>query len=98
MQARRKTNEAVNLCNGPGKLCIAMGISKCNYGEDLCGTTLYIENRPMIPKSDIIASPRVNIDYAEEYKEYYWRYYIKDNNYVSKVARRFRSTTTLDKL
>ena len=31
----------------------------------------------------IIESKRINIDYAEEAKDYLWRFYIKDNKYVS---------------
>ena len=32
---------------------------------------------------EIVKSKRINIDYAEEAKDYLWRYYIKDNKYVS---------------
>ncbi len=98
MQARRKTNKIGELCSGPGKLCTALDISNSNYGEDLCRNILYIDNWLQIPKSEICVSPRVKIDYAEECKDYFWRYYIKDNDYVSKVARRYRSTVTLDNL
>lgn len=96
MQERRNTSSIIELCNGPGKLCTAMGISKSNYGEDLCGNNLYIDNGLQITKSEIIISPRVNIDYAEECKDYYWRYYIKSNRFVSKVAKRYRSTIALE--
>lgn len=44
MQQRRKTNNIKNLCNGPGKLCIAFDIDKSCYGLDLCGDKLYIED------------------------------------------------------
>jgi DNA-3-methyladenine glycosylase len=33
---------------------------------------------------EIEAAPRVNIDYAEEYKEKKWRFYIKGNKFISK--------------
>ncbi|QGU94942.1 DNA-3-methyladenine glycosylase [Clostridium bovifaecis] len=71
-----------NLTNGPGKLCIAMNIDKELNGEDLCKEKLYIlDNKE---KFDIITSKRINIDYAEEAKDYPWRFYIKDNKYISK--------------
>ena len=96
MKARRKIQNTLELCNGPGKLCAALGISNMNYGDDLCGDTLFIKDNFKIPPSNIIVSPRVNIDYAEEYKDVYWRYYIKNNKYVSKVDKKYSSNKTLD--
>ena len=32
---------------------------------------------------EVVESKRINIDYAEEAKDYLWRFYIKDNKYVS---------------
>ena len=32
---------------------------------------------------EIVQTTRINIDYAEEYKDVPWRFYIKDNPYVS---------------
>ncbi len=70
------------LTNGPGKLCNALFIDKKLNGEDLCGSKLYIEEGQG-EKFTIISSKRVGIDYAEEAKDYLWRFYIKDNKYVS---------------
>lgn len=70
------------LTNGPGKLCKAFLIDKSLNGEDLCGSKLYIEEGTD-KNFDIISSKRVGIDYAEEAKDYPWRFYIKDNKYVS---------------
>lgn len=84
MKKRRKTDNIKLLCNGPGKLSQAMGITKENYGDDLCGETLYLEDGVVIPKSKILKSKRINIDYAEEARDYLWRFTIKDNPYVSK--------------
>lgn len=71
------------LGNGPGKLCIAMGIGKAENGLDLCGSKLYIcdaHNEPF----NIKTGPRINIDYAEEYALKPWRFFIEGNKYVSK--------------
>ncbi len=79
LSSRQKTG----LCNGPGKLCIAMNISRSENGLDLCDSRLYIReafNEPFSIKS----SPRINIDYAGEYKDKPWRFYIEGNSYVSK--------------
>ena len=77
------TSQRSGLCNGPGKLCMSMGIGKAENGLDLCGSTLYIcdaHNEPFSIKS----SPRINIDYAGEYKDKPWRFYIEGNKHVSK--------------
>ncbi len=73
MKARRKTESLRNLCNGPGKLCCAMGITKMHYGIDLCGDKLYLLDDER-PAPVIMTSPRINIDYAEEYASMKWRY------------------------
>lgn len=71
-----------NLTNGPGKLCNALLIDKSLNGEDLCDDKLYIEegNNDIF---NMISTKRVGIDYAEEAKDYPWRFYIEDNKYVS---------------
>lgn len=75
--------QKTGLCNGPGKLCIAMGIDRSENGLDLCGNQLYIRDAHNEPR-DIKSSPRINIDYAEEYKDKPWRFFIEGNKYVSK--------------
>jgi DNA-3-methyladenine glycosylase len=74
-----------NLANGPSKLCQAMEIDTSLNGIDLCGNEIFIES-PTGLKSDeeIMAAPRVHIDYAEEYKDKPWRFLLKGNAFVSK--------------
>jgi len=74
-----------NLCNGPSKLCQAMGITKELYGIDVCGDILYIEkgDRQTRP-SDIAVTPRIGIDYAGKAKNYPWRFCLYDCIYVSR--------------
>ncbi len=72
-----------NLTNGPGKLCKALAIDRNLNGEDLCGKKLYVEEGES-DKFSIVSAKRVGIDYAEEAKDYPWRFYIEDNIYVSK--------------
>jgi len=79
-----KRSELINLTNGPGKLCKAMGINKEHNGENLCGEKLYITQGENEDKFKIIRAKRINIDYAEEAKDYPWRYYIENNPYISK--------------
>ncbi len=84
MVRRRGTEKIKNLCSGPGKLCRAMEISKKDNAADLCGDSLYLLDSASIPENDILATPRINIDYAGEAINYPWRYIIKGNKYVSK--------------
>lgn len=64
--------------DGPGKLCREMNIDKNLNCIDICGNILYVENHDFkIPKKDIIADKRIGIDYAQEYKDKLWRFYIK---------------------
>lgn len=83
MEQRRKTDRLKNLCSGPGKLCQALGINKDCYGADLLGDYLYILSGEEIAEENIAATPRINIDYAEEAKDFLWRYLIKENPFVS---------------
>lgn len=84
MSKRRGTEKIKNLCNGPGKLSKAMGITKAHYGMDLCGEEVYIEDAPDLLDTEIEESKRINIDYAEEAVDYMWRFTIKGNSFVSK--------------
>ncbi|MEG0371190.1 MAG: DNA-3-methyladenine glycosylase [Clostridium sp.] len=76
--------QILNLSNGPGKLCIAMGITKAHNKIDLLSNEFYICENESISDDDIVSTTRINIDYAEEAKDFLWRYYIKDNKYISK--------------
>jgi DNA-3-methyladenine glycosylase len=64
-----------NLTNGPGKLCKALAIDRNLNGEDLCGKKLYVEEGEG-DKFSIVSAKRVGIDYAEEAKDYPWRFYM----------------------
>lgn len=90
MEQRRGTEKRIELCSGPGKLCAALGITKEQYGLDLCGDTLYIAQAPAIPAERIRTSPRINIDYAEKYRDHPWRFFVADSPFVSKVPKRYR--------
>lgn len=83
------------LCSGPGKLCAALGITRELNGADLCAGPLYLEDAPALPPERIAVSPRINIDYAGEYRDVPWRFYEADSPYVSKVPARYRAVGTL---
>ena len=68
-----------NLLNGPGKLCNALNIAKEHNGTDLTGNEIYVEDDGF---SDFIVekSKRINIDYAEEARDFLWRYTMLKNS------------------
>jgi len=72
-----------NLTTGPSKLCIAMNINKENNNQDLCKGELYIETAVEEEKIEIIEAKRIGIDYAEEAKDFLWRFYVKNDVWVS---------------
>jgi DNA-3-methyladenine glycosylase len=74
----------IKLTNGPGKLCMAMGMSTKQNGIDLIVPPLHIDDEETVEKSNIVETTRVNVDYADEWKNSPWRYCIKDNAFVSK--------------
>jgi DNA-3-methyladenine glycosylase len=80
--------EIKNLANGPGKLCQWMKLDKRHYGLDLTKSgELWIEDwGEKIPDSKIVRTKRIGIDYAGKYwSSRKWRFYIKDNKFVSRL-------------
>jgi len=76
--------KSTNIASGPGKLCKALSIDKQLNGEDMEGKILWVEDRQIKPEG-ISTSPRVGVDYAGEFKDKLWRFYINDNPHVSRV-------------
>jgi DNA-3-methyladenine glycosylase len=73
-----------NLTSGPGKLCIAFGIEKTFNTEDLLGEKVWLEDYKTYSNSEISSGKRIGIDYAEEFAEKPWRFWVKDNLFVSR--------------
>jgi len=77
--------------NGPAKLCRAFKIDKKLNGENLITSKkLYLaENiksssaEALKERRQIKKAKRIGIDYAGKYKNKLWRFYLKDNQFVS---------------
>lgn len=76
MLALRK-GQKKHLADGPGKLCMAMEISRAQNDVDMVKSSdFYVtEGIPVSPK-EIKCGKRINIDYAEEAADYLWRFYL----------------------
>lgn len=70
-----------NLTNGPAKLCEAFGIAREENGTDLLGNKIFFTAGESISNNRIMVSRRIGIKRAIEKK---WRFYIKDNDNISK--------------
>jgi DNA-3-methyladenine glycosylase len=84
LMARRRGRccDSRELTNGPGKLTHALGITREQYGFDLCGEALYLEEDEC-PRSKIGRSRRINVAYSGAWAEKPWRFYERGNRYVS---------------
>jgi DNA-3-methyladenine glycosylase len=84
MQANRGVKDIRNLTTGPGKLAQALGI----FGTSLSGKILNKSSILLEPptatinQADIVSTPRVGISQAIDLP---WRFYIRNNPYVSKI-------------
>ena len=71
-----------NFLNGPGKLCEGLSLTRAQNGMDLMGDTLFLCDDPAdlgLPPPEpahetIRTSPRIGIDYAEEARDFPWRF------------------------
>ena len=84
MRKRRRGQPDHNLTNGPGKLCIALGIDRKLDNANLLGNKVWIEEGEKIARSQIRSGPRIGIDYAEEWIDKPWRFWLKGNGHVSR--------------
>ena len=83
MKQQRKSDRLHNLASGPGKLCQAFAIDRSHNGADVCGKTLYLEDRgEPTPKFD--ATPRIGVDYAGAWRDKPLRFVVRDSKFVSK--------------
>ena len=91
MQKRRHLTEIKNLCSGPAKLVIALGISKKHNCLSLYVPPLTIlspeeffkkyKRSHLIPQHDVHTTTRIGISQA---KDLPLRFYIKGNEFVSR--------------
>ncbi|WP_438968979.1 DNA-3-methyladenine glycosylase [Nonlabens sp.] len=86
LERRGKEKLDKTLTSGPGNFSKAFALDKSHYGADMTGDKIWIEDNKefRFRESEITASKRVGIDYAEEDKDLPWRFYLNSSKYVSK--------------
>ena len=85
MRRRRGGRADAGLTSGPGKLCLALGIDRGFDRADLLGSEVWVEEGwGRIPRTAIAAGPRIGIDYAREWTDKPWRFWIRKNPFISR--------------
>ena len=87
LQRRGLHQPTHKLTAGPGSMSAALGINyKAHNGLPLNGAVLYIEDRHIvIGENQIVASPRIGVNYAGADALLPYRFTIAGNPWVSKV-------------
>jgi DNA-3-methyladenine glycosylase len=81
MSHNRRGQSGETLTNGPAKLCQALRIDKGLNGHDIRHSPLRLVIRPPVGQQEIVQTTRIGISRAQEVP---WRFYIKNNPYVSR--------------
>ena len=83
MKKYRKVHHEKDLCSGPGKLTIAMGISMTDYGLSFIKQSSKLRIEAALNQEDfeIVKTNRVGLSVAKEVPH---RFYIKGNTFISK--------------
>lgn len=69
---------------GPGVLCRELSIDRSHDGMDLCsGRDIWLEPGTPANLSEIVATPRIGVDYAEEWKDAPLRFCLWGSAHVS---------------
>jgi DNA-3-methyladenine glycosylase len=83
-ERRPRARTDVQLTNGPGKLCSALGISGAHNGMPLNDSRITILRGTAVPDRQVRVTPRIGITHAADWP---LRWFIADSAYVSKAPR-----------
>ncbi|MFP5042290.1 DNA-3-methyladenine glycosylase [Parasediminibacterium sp. JCM 36343] len=84
MLARVNKNKAdATLTKGPGNVSKALGISTLHSGSEMGNEIFVADDGFAHRESDIIATPRIGVDYAGEDALLPYRFIVRGNKYVS---------------
>jgi DNA-3-methyladenine glycosylase len=87
MRERRPTaRRDVDLTNGPGKLCLALGITGAHNGLPLQRPPVLIRDAEPVPDAGVTVTPRVGI---RESADWPLRWFVTDSPYVSRTPPHF---------
>lgn len=86
MESRRNMPASkAAISSGPGSAAKALGIDRSFNKKDLTGHEIWIEDHGITySPDDIMTCPRIGVAYAQEDALLPWRFFVKNNKYVSK--------------
>ena len=87
MGVNRNGRSHTQLTNGPAKLAQALAIDKSLNGANLCAAdgVIWLETAPAAPPEAIATGPRIGMGKTPEpWYSIPWRYWLRDNPFVSK--------------
>lgn len=73
-----------DLAGGPGKICQALAIGRELDGAFLDRRPLYIARGEPVAAAEVVAGPRIGVDYAGEAAEWPLRFSVRGNPHVSR--------------
>ena len=85
-EAPMTTYRRKNFSNGPGKVCKALSLSSAENKLDLTGDILFVcdaladiglPELPSVEGEVLRCGPRIGIDYAEEARDFPWRFWLE---------------------
>lgn len=88
-ERRPAAKRDVDLANGPGKLCAALGIDASHNTLPLDELPLVIRQGDPVPAADVVVTPRIGITQCADWL---LRWLVRDNNYVSRTPAHFPRT------
>lgn len=87
MRTRRPAaRRDIDLTNGPGKLCAALGIGLRHNELPLDREPIQVREGMKIPRRRVVVTPRIGIREAADWP---LRWYVDDNPYVSRTPTDF---------
>jgi DNA-3-methyladenine glycosylase len=88
LRRTHKKNLDNTLTSGPGNVSKALGIYTHHTGIDLKSKDFFIADDGLkVSKNNIIATPRIGVDYAAEDALLPYRFFIKGSKYVTKLPK-----------
>lgn len=83
-QARFPRLKPAQWLSGPGRLCRALAIDKAQNGLSLRSDELWIEAGRPVAAAQVVAAPRIGVDYAGLAAAWPLRFYLRDEPAVSR--------------
>jgi DNA-3-methyladenine glycosylase len=85
MERRNLSVFKPSITNGPGSVAKALGITRQMNANSLNGNVIWIEDRGLsFTDEEIVAAPRIGVDYAKEDALLPYRFYVKGSPFAKK--------------